>query len=87
MENPDTSTPLDHPPGWEVWPTAPPVAVIKTGRLFAGLTQAEAARLVYVTVRTWQKWERGDSAMRPGFWAQFCTRAKAHMRAREGAKG
>ena len=78
--------PLDHPPGWEVWPKPPPPGAIREGRVFAGLTQAEAARMVFVTVRTWQKWEAGGSKMRPGFWAQFCTKAKAHIRARASAQ-
>lgn len=33
-----------------------------------GLTQAEAATIVYVSWRTWQVWESGRSAMPPGLW-------------------
>jgi len=35
-------------------------AEIKQARLAAGLTQKESAALVYVNVRTWQKWEGGE---------------------------
>lgn len=33
-----------------------------------GLTQTEAAALVYSALRTWQEWEAGTSRMHPGLW-------------------
>ena len=37
-------------------------------RLAAGLTQTEAAALIYSTWRTWQDWEAGIARMHPAFW-------------------
>ncbi len=34
---------------------------VKQARVKAGLTQQKAADLVGVDIRTWQRWERGDS--------------------------
>lgn len=49
----------------EVSPTPEQVAAL---RLRARLTQAEAALLAGVGLRTWQKWEAGDQAIEPGAW-------------------
>ena len=37
----------------------------------AGLTQTQAAELVSVDLRTWQRWEAGDYPMHPGLWELF----------------
>jgi DNA-binding transcriptional regulator YiaG len=41
---------------------------IRAARVAAGLTQTEAAALIYCTLRTWQQWEAGDRRMHPAFW-------------------
>lgn len=75
-------TPLEHPDGWHLWPTPPDRKLIRDARAFAGLTQAQAAQLVHVTVRTWQMWEAGQSVMRPGYWSLFVSKARARMEAK-----
>ena len=45
--------------------------VIKLGRTAAGLTQSQAAQLVYVTAGAWQKWELGKAKMRPAIFELF----------------
>lgn len=44
---------------------------IKAARLAAGLTQAEAAALVYRTKNMWQKWEYGDYPIDRGLFELF----------------
>jgi putative transcriptional regulator len=51
---------------------------IKQAREQAGLTQTQAAELIYKGLRTWQQWERGDRAMDPAFWELF--KIKSNMR-------
>jgi putative transcriptional regulator len=38
---------------------------IKLAREAAGLTQTQAARLIYSGLRTWQQWEAGTRRMHP----------------------
>lgn len=40
-------------------------------RMNAGLTQQQAAEIVYAGLRTWQQWEAGDRRMHPGLWELF----------------
>lgn len=51
--------------------TSPSPHVVKAAREAAGLTQTDAARLVYSELRAWQRWEAGDRAMHPGLWELF----------------
>jgi len=44
---------------------------IIAARLSAGLTQAEAAAIVYTTDRHWSNWERGVSKMPRSSWRLF----------------
>lgn len=44
---------------------------IKHSRIHAGLTQTEAAALIYSELRTWQHWEKGDRSMHPAFFELF----------------
>lgn len=44
---------------------------IKQARKDAGLTQAQAAELIYKNIRTWQQWEAGDRQMDAAFWELF----------------
>ena len=46
-------------------------ADIRTARDATGLTQTEAAHLVYCTLSAWQRWEAGDRQMHPAFWELF----------------
>lgn len=46
----------------------PAPETIRTAREAAGLTQTEAARLIYCTLRAWQDWEGGQRRMHPGLW-------------------
>lgn len=61
-------------------PAANPVpAEIKAAREAAGLSQLDAASLVYRTSRNWQQWELGERRMDPALWELF--RLKAAMNA------
>ena len=49
---------------------------IKEARENAGLTQGQAAKLIYKGLRTWQGWEtavgeKGHRKMDPAFWELF----------------
>ncbi|ELI8047065.1 TPA: helix-turn-helix domain-containing protein [Yersinia enterocolitica] len=49
-----------------------PAAVdIKKYREAKGLTQTEAAQLIFSKYRTWQDWESGKASMHPGLWELF----------------
>lgn len=54
---------------------------IVAARVAAGLTQTEAARLVYCSLRAWQQWEAGDRTMQAGLWELFRTKANVEIRA------
>jgi putative transcriptional regulator len=60
----------------------PKPAEIKAAREAAGLTQTEAAEVIYSTLRTWQDWEaEGDARrrMHPGLWELWLIKT-AHLR-------
>ncbi len=40
-------------------------------RVNAGLTQSQAADVVYSVLRTWQQWEAGDRRMHPALFDYF----------------
>ena len=50
---------------------APASTAIQSARLAAGLTQTDAARLIHITCRNWQKWESGENKMHPAFFELF----------------
>ncbi|MEM5372329.1 XRE family transcriptional regulator [Paraburkholderia azotifigens] len=50
----------------------PTPAAIRQKRERAGLNQIEAAALLHVNMRLWQKWELGERAMHTAFWQLFC---------------
>jgi DNA-binding transcriptional regulator YiaG len=50
---------------------APSSLEISAARAAAGLTQAEAAGVVYADIRTWQRWEADDRAMHPAIFELF----------------
>lgn len=47
---------------------------IRAARKAAGLTQTQAAHLVYCSLRTWQQWEAGRSKMPQGLWELFMSK-------------
>lgn len=49
----------------------PKPAEILAARTKAGLTQTEAAALLFTTCRVWQQWEAGDRRMHPAFFQLF----------------
>lgn len=48
---------------------------IRVAREAAGLTQGQAAALIYRTVRNWQQWEGGERQMDPALWELFCLKS------------
>lgn len=52
-------------------PDIPKPAQIRKVREAAGLSQSQAAEVVYVSLRTWQNWEAGKHAMNPVLWDCF----------------
>ena len=54
----------------------PSPAEVRAAREAAGLTQAQAANLVYASLRNWQQWEQSEGAssarrMHPAIWELF----------------
>lgn len=56
-------------------PAGPPPEAIRAARAAAGLTQTQAAALIYCTLRGWQDWEAGKRAMHPAFFELFLLKA------------
>lgn len=54
----------------------PQPAEIIARRTAAGLTQTQAANLVYVMLRAWQRWEAGDREMSAAHWELFCLKTQ-----------
>ena len=50
---------------------APTKDDVLDARLLGELTQKQAAQLLYVEERTWQRWEAGATGMAPAFWELF----------------
>lgn len=46
----------------------PSPEAIREAREAAGLTQTEAAALIYSGLRAWQEWEAGARRMHPAMW-------------------
>jgi hypothetical protein len=60
---------------------SPSGEMVKARREAAGLTQADAASLVYSRLRTWQAWEAVGNTHRDmprGLWELFCLKV-AHV--------
>lgn len=49
---------------------------IRAAREAAGLTQTEAAKLIYCGLRAWQEWEHANREMHPAFWELFKLKVK-----------
>lgn len=54
----------------------PSPAEIRAAREAAGLTQTQAAALIYCTLRGWQNWEGGLRPMHPAFFELFLHKTK-----------
>jgi len=67
--------------------TPPMPHEIQRLRHAAGLTQTEAAERVHTSLRSWQRYEKGDLPMPPAMWelAQFKIRPKKAFSARQSA--
>jgi putative transcriptional regulator len=52
-------------------PKPPKGAEIRQLRETYGLSQTQAAELVYSTLRSWQNWEAGEVGMHPAIWSWF----------------
>lgn len=50
---------------------------IRAAREAAGLTQTEAAEVIYCTLRGWQEWEAGARRMHPAFWELWRIKVRA----------
>lgn len=44
---------------------------IRKARMDAGLTQTQAAALIYKSMRAWQQWESGERIMQRDSWELF----------------
>jgi DNA-binding transcriptional regulator YiaG len=63
-------------------PEVPTKEQIREARVAAGLTQAEAARIVHrPSYRTWQDWERGRTKMPLDAWELFMIKTGQHPKA------
>ena len=58
-------------------PKPPSPEQIRDRRLAAGLTQSQAAALVYVETQGWRRYESGTASPRPAIWRLFCLRVEA----------
>lgn len=52
---------------------------IREARANAGLSQTDAAKVIYSTMRTWQDWESGKTKMHPGLWELFLVKSTMRM--------
>lgn len=59
--------------------TSPAPAQIRAAREAAGLTQTQAAALIYCTLRGWQNWEGGARPMHPAFFELFWLKTKKRL--------
>lgn len=55
----------------------PTPQAIRDKRADLDLTQTEAAKLVYSSLRAWQQWESGERRMHPGLWELFVIKTSA----------
>ena len=53
-------------------PPSPTAAEVVSARRKAGLTQEQAADVVCLTSRQWQKYEKGTARMHPILFRYFC---------------
>lgn len=65
MNHPNRSKRIDAPG------RNPKAEEIRAAREAAGLSEVQAARLIYGTITAWQRWETGERAMHPAIWELF----------------
>ena len=53
----------------------PTPAEISAARMRCGLTQQEAAALLHISLRAWQRYEYGERRMSPALWELFRIKA------------
>lgn len=58
-------------------PTVPTPQQIRDRRKMFGLTQTQAAGLIYRKRRNWQQWEGDERGMDPALWELFCLKTAA----------
>lgn len=63
--------PGDTRPAASVGPAVPAGPQLRAAREAAGLSQAQAAALLYRSARNWQQWELGERQMDPALWELF----------------
>jgi putative transcriptional regulator len=56
---------------------APTPEQVLDARTRAGMTQTEAAHLIYCTLSAWQRWEQGERTMHPALYEAFTHKADA----------
>ena len=54
----------------------PTAEQIRAAREQSGLSRIDAAKLIYKSVRSWEKWERGERPMDPAFWELWLIKAE-----------
>jgi len=54
---------------------------IKQARLDAGLTLSQAAAMVHVNIRSWQKWEANERTMNMAAWELFLIKSEKSRQA------
>jgi len=62
-------------------PGSPCAAEIRTARLAAGLSLDTAAKYAFVSRRTWQRWERGESGICDAAWKAFTITVQSRLNA------
>ena len=55
---------------------SPTPAEVKEARHKPGLTQPQAAALIYFTLSGWQRFEQGERNMHPALWELFLEKTK-----------
>lgn len=60
-------------------PESPAPDAIRAARAATGLTQTQAAALIYCTLRGWQDWEAGKRTMHPAFFELFLLKASKNQ--------
>ena len=54
----------------------PTTEQVKAARAGTGLTQTQAAEVIYSTLKSWQNWEDGRRPMHPGLFELFLIKTK-----------
>ena len=62
------------PPQPPAFDGPPEPAQVRQSRLELGITQEQAARLVHIATRSWQKGEQGSQKIHPAVWELWCLR-------------